>query len=777
MRFWRTAVALFVVGSLQNAVCAAAESFDQTIVEIAVNDQAERTTLVARRDASGALLLNDSDLAKLRLKTPSAEAISIDGEHYYRLDAAMGANVVVDDATQSVRLTMPPSAFFETRTPVESLGAPRITTSGPGGFMNYDLYGEQVGSESSLGAVVEAGLYGSAGVLTNTALAQRADSRTSAVRLDSAWTRDLPARVETLRVGDSISTTGAWGQAARFGGVKFGTNFSTQPTLVTTPLLSARGEAMLPSTVDVFVNGQRIASEDVAPGPFTIDRVPAINGAGQMQVVVTDALGRQQVLSQPYYSGPSLLRAGLNEYSIDAGVIREDYAIRSNAYGDMMMAGTFRRGITDQVTAEVHAEGESGGAHAAGVDAALQVGTLGIANLTAAAGGESGVGWLGGIGLQRSGTRLSVFAQTRFMSEDFSQLGTVERTDRPKRRTLGGIGFALGRYGNLQLSYGEQTFWTRSSSAVFGLSHSVTLGNLGYLSFVASRSSGDDDSSTSGFLTWTLPLSERRTASFGVENSPDAHGENDLKAVASIQKSLPPGRGTGYYVAMASNEDAQIDYYYQGDAGQVGAEYARRNGQDGWRANASGGLALTGAGIMPSRTLDESFAVIQLADYADVTVYLDNQPVGRTDRKGRVLLDSLQPYETNTVSVDPMELPFDASLATTAMTVTPAYRSGPVVQFPVTRASAATLRLLQPDGTPVPAGAMVTTVREQVPVARNGLVYLTSAAGHQRAVARWQGHDCSFSFTRPASAGPQPDLGDLTCATGGGRLYEAVSPQ
>ena len=96
--------------------------------------------------------------------------------------------------------------------------------------------------------------------------------------------------------------------------------------------------------------------------------------------------------------------------------------------------------------------------------------------------------------------------------------------------------------------------------------------------------------------------------------------------------------------------------------------------------------------------------------------------MGRTDRRGRVLLDSLQPYETNTVSVDPLELPFDASLATTAMTVTPAYRSGPVVQFPVTRASAATLRLVQPDGTPVPAGARVTTVREQVPVARNGLV-------------------------------------------------------
>ena len=190
-------------------------------------------------------------------------------------------------------------------------------------------------------------------------------------------------------------------------------------------------------------------------------------------------------------------------------------------------------------------------------------------------------------------------------------------------------------------------------------------------------------------------MGDRRTASFGIESTPDAKGDDELKVVASEQKSLPSGAGSGYYVGLASNADAQLDYYYQGSAGLVGAEYARRDGEDGWRANANGGLALTSVGIMPARTLDESFAVVQLADYPEMTVYLENQPVGHTDRKGRVLLDSLQPYETNTVSVDPLELPFDASLATTAMTVTPAYRSGPVVKFPVVRASAATLRLVQ----------------------------------------------------------------------------------
>src|SRR5262249_25166986 len=148
-------------------------------------------------------------------------------------------------------------------------------------------------------------------------------------------------------------------------------------------------------------------------------------------------------------------------------------------------------------------------------------------------------------------------------------------------------------------------------------------------------------------------------------------------------------------------------------------------------------------------TLNESFAVVELADYPNLTVYLDNQPIGRTDDKGRVLLDAMRPYETNTISVDPKEIPFDASLSVPSMTVTPAYRSGPVVRFPVVRASAATLRLVLANGAAVPAGATVTTSSETVPVAGDGLVYLTAVDGEQRANAQWPGHRCEFTVVRP----------------------------
>jgi len=736
--------------------------FEPAIVELRVNEQDNGPTLVVRRDPGGALLLRAKDLPQLRIRPPSRGLVLIDGERYFRFAPDTGAEIVFDEATQSARLTLPPAAFLPTRARATSPDAPQVTPAGLGGFLNYDITGERVGDRNGVGTFLDVGAFGTRGVFTNSMVGRMDDERGKAVRLDSTWTMDFPERLATLRVGDSISVAGAWGRSARFGGLQFGTNFSTQPTLVTTPLLFAQGEALVPSTVDVFINNRRVASEDIPPGPFTIDQLPPMTGAGQMQVVVTDALGRQQVIAQPYYTGPTLLRAGLNEYSFEVGAIREDYAQASNAYGDMLVTGTFRRGLTDSFTAEVHAEGQAGGASAAGLDTAWQVGSLGVVTLTAAAGGENEIGWLAGAGFERNARRFNVFLRTRYATEEFAQLGTATPRDRPRQRSFGGLGVGFGRYGNLQLSYGLQTSWSSARTETVGLSHSVTLGDFGFLSFVASHTKSEE-SATDFFLNWTLPFGDRRSAALSVRHSPDAEGDETFEAVASVQQSLPAGAGTGYYVALSSNQDGQADYFLQGDAGQVGVQFARRNETDGWRVNANGGLAVTAAGILPARRLDRSFAVVQVADFPDMTVYVENQPIGRTDGKGRVLLDSLRAYERNSVSIDPKELPFEASLATREMVVTPAYRSGPVVRFPVERASAATLRLVLPDGASVPAGASVQTRSERVPVALDGLVYLTAASGRQQARVEWPGQSCAFAFERPEKGDPQPDLGTIVC--------------
>lgn len=739
------------------------EAFAEAVLQVTINGEQLPTALVVRRDSDGTLLVKASDLKALRLRTPVSGAMLVNGQRYYRIGRELGATVTFDDATQSVDLSLPPQAFVATRTRVAPAGpAPTVTTQ-LGAFVNYDVSAERTSYQSSAGGFLELGLFGSKGVLTATGYALADSSSSKGVRLDTTWTLDFPDRMVTLRLGDSISSAGPWGRSVRFGGVQYGTNFNTQPTLVTTPMLAARGDAVVPSTVDVFVNGQPVASEQVQPGPFEIDGVPAVNGAGLMQVVVTDALGRQQVVSQPYYAGQSLLRRGLIEYSVEAGAIRRDYTERSNDYGNAVAAATYRRGVSDTLTAGAHVEAQSRGAAAAGVDGALRLGNLGIVSGSAAVGGDgAGKGWLGGLGFERNGSRVSLYARGLYASEGFSQLGDSVLVDRPKLRAFGGLGFNLQNLGNLQLAYGRQTNWLTPGVETFGLGYSHGLGRLGFLNLFASHTTAEDEDSDV-YLTWTTPLGDRRTASAALSRSSTASRGSEVEAVASVQQSLPVGTGSGYAATISSANQASLGYAYQGSAGTVGANYARANGQDGFRVGGNGGVALTSAGVMPSRRLDQSFAVVKVADYEGVQVFVDNQPVGRTDSKGRVLLDRLLPYQPNEIGVDPDKLPMDATIAKASMTVTPAYRSGAVVRFPVSRASAVTLRLMQPGGRPVPAGAEVRLDGNRYPVGLKGSMYLTGINDRTQATARWRDGNCSFEVTRPAGKDPLPNLGEVAC--------------
>ena len=73
---------------------------DEEIVALRINGQDTGATFLVRRDEGGALLIRAEDFAALRLKPPQEATIIVDGVAYFRLDAAMGADVRFDPATQ-----------------------------------------------------------------------------------------------------------------------------------------------------------------------------------------------------------------------------------------------------------------------------------------------------------------------------------------------------------------------------------------------------------------------------------------------------------------------------------------------------------------------------------------------------------------------------------------------------------------------------------------------------------------------------------------------------
>ena len=746
---------------------AAESGLHEAVLDIVINEAAHAEALIVLRDQAQGLWLEAADFARLRLAPPPVAPYPHQGKSYYALQAIPGASLRIDESAQRIDLTVPAAALETTRLLAARRRSTPVTPAELGGFLNYQLSEQRIGSSNVAGAFAELGVFGSRGVLTNTAVARDFSGSRDLLRLDTSFTHDFVDSMNTLNVGDSISDAGAWGSAVRFGGLRFSRNFAIRPDLLTTPLLSATGSAAVPSTVDVFVNNQHVSNAQLPPGPFVIDNLPSITGTGDVRVVVTDALGRTQVMTQRFYSGAGLLAAGLSQYSVDVGKLRMDYAVASNHYGSMVGAATYRRGLSSTLTLEARAEGEASGPHAAGVNVATQVGTFGVLNATLAGGGDtSGSGSLLSIGFEHRGERGSFLLNTQSASRGFRALGQpVDPAARIHQQTTAQAGIDTGRMGTFSVAFVRQTYFGQHSQQTVSLSDSLIAGRAGYLSLSVTRSIGAE-ASTSVYLLFTRSLGERRSATVtGVGGSGAGAPKSGLEA--GMMQNPPVGVGTGWRVNAGTAGTYDLDIRHQFQAGTVEAQAARNQGINGQSLFASGAATLLDGDLRFARQVPTSFAVVEVGDIADLPIYVDNQLVTRTNASGHALVPNLRPYEDNKISVHPEDLPLDTSIGARAIVLAPAYRSGVVARFPVERIRSGTFRLKRPDGTPVPLGAMVEVAHQTFPVVNGGLVYVTGLDHGLGAEAHWGKERCVFRIPPPPAHDPVADLGTLVCRPAG----------
>ena len=203
--------------------------------------------------------------------------------------------------------------------------------------------------------------------------------RNTAIRLDSTYSF---ADVNTLRrysLGDFITGGLAWTRPVHLEGAQIRSDFSMRPDLVTFPLPSVSGSAAVPSTVNVLADGNLVVSSQISAGPFEIPQLPVVTGAGTISMTVTNALGQQVNLTQPFYASSALLAPGLQTFAVQAGLVRRNWGSVSNDYGKIAGTAIYRRGLTPKFTVEGSVEGTPG-AFMAGAGGVAQVGNLGVVN-------------------------------------------------------------------------------------------------------------------------------------------------------------------------------------------------------------------------------------------------------------------------------------------------------------------------------------------------------------------------------------------------------------
>lgn len=738
----------------------AASRLREAWLDVTINGLAEGAALVMR-DASTAWVSTD-DAARWRLVAPARKPRSMGGVDYYPLSVFDGLSYRIDESKQLLELTLPAAGFETTRFSGVGRSLTEPTPSDGGAYLSYDASAATGNrGDAVAGALIDVGLFGRGGQFDTTTLVRRGGAFSGTTRLDSTWSRDLPSRMATLRFGDAISGASQWGRSIRFGGVQWASNFATQPGLITFPTPDLAGAAAMPSTVDVYVNNALRLRRSVPSGPFSIQDLPVVTGQGEVRMVIRDALGREQSVSEPFYASGGLLAPGLRAYSYDLGFARRRYGLQSFAYGTPLLAITERRGITDTFTGELHGEATKN-AQTVGAGATWLVSTLGIFTASAAGSqGPAGRGSLLGVGFQRQSARISLGIRSQWASSTFTELGDDPAGSLPRRTTSAYASLSLNQHASLGANYTYQSYAHRPGLAMVGFGYNRSVGRLGYLGMSALHFL-DGRPGTLFNLTYTHILGPSESVSISGQSRNGSRGGS-----VQYQRNVPRGSGIGYRLqaGLTSDDPSQVGITAQNDVGTYSLDAASMGDTRRFRVGARGSLVLMDGQVFASRRIDDSFAVVHVPGYSRVRVYADNQLVGTTNRRGDALVPSLRSYENNPVRIEQADLPLDATIAGLQLQAVPYRHSGVSLTFPVSQSRGALVTLALPDDAAVPAGAEVTVQATGAvfPVGKRGEVYLTGLASTNRLQVRWAQDACTAEVALTKSDDPLPRIGPVNC--------------
>lgn len=746
----------------------AAESL---LVELVINQRAFPGAVRAERLADGRLALPLEVWNDARLM-PAGPLLQLpDQLSGYALEAASGVVYELDRGGLTLSITAPASAFRKTQMTLSHKDEGALTKAPLGFYLDYDVSVTQVEDAPSYGALLRGVAFSGSGSIVSGLVLQADRDEMRAARTETYWRRDLPGRMERIVVGDAVSSAGIWSRPVRYAGIRYGRDFDLAPGYITYPMPSLSGSAALPSAVDVLVNNHgRRSGLKIEPGPFELRDVPVVGGAGQINLVVRDLRGVETLITESYYVSPRLLTPGLSDFSLEAGALRLNYGLEAADYGEGFAAATYRHGLTSAFTAGGRVEGQQG-RQAAGVEFTALVGELGVLSAgTAWSRGEdedaSGDAVGGGrylLGFERTTTRGGASVRWEYSEADFRAFGALPDEDRPRTQLQLHAGHSLGRTTSAGLSYVWRSTWEGERFGLVGATLGTELPwNLSLRAYANTHVSGG--SGWSGGLTLVAPLGPRRSASASVDRRRDGTIARALRA----SQAPPAGPGWGWRVRASDHggQNLQAGATLNTRFGELTADANFAAHANGARLGARGALGWVGGLPFASRSIgDGAFAVARAGGIKGLPIYRENQLVAVTNGRGLALVTGLLPYETNRMSIDATQLPFNVDIGGLEKAVKPYARTGVLVDFAVRRSRNALLVLRLPDSSPVPIGARAATggTMDSAMVGRRGEVYLTDLQDQNRLTVTWKGGTCELAFELQAGLPDEPLIGPLIC--------------
>lgn len=739
---------LYCLLSLLVSMVVWGDIFDGEILYLAViiNEQ-PMEGLYRFRYLKGVLSINSQDAQKLSIRLEDLPVT----DHYIKLASTVGFTQDYDSLNQKIHLHVDSNRLLVR----QRIGAtvPSIqqneTNYSPqvsGLAVNYNLFGEQLKQSKYLSAVTDWRTLGTGNDFFSTSFNSHLFQTNSqhwkvnTTRLMTTWNYDDPEKLLTLTLGDGYTGAQPWTRSVRFGGFTISKNYESQPQFNPHTRDILHDSVILPSTVDLFIQGAKRDSQEVEPGQFTLSTAPVSLGKDNALVVITDINGMQRVIDASFFGSNRLLATGISEWEINSGLIRKEYNQNSFRYApELFTVGNLHYGLVDQLTLESHTEQ---GAFLHNVGSGLNYlispsiglihSDLSWGRYHAADGFQWGIGW------QWNNRSLNISANHLERTEEYRDITSVSDHHTGMRQDNIFVSWATPFTGTIAAKWVAQYF-TNNRAEYLSVAWTKALHESVILS-AGFNHSLDHQASKSTNINITVPLSNNRNY-LALQRNQDARGHKDLVNINRNIESNQNGWGGNVYLETDKNRDFLANIQRRGNWGEIQLGINRTGQQSALFGSLYGSLGLFNNHFYATRQLGEAFLLVNTEGIPDIPVLFEHQVVGVTDKNGFLFVNNLVPYNQTNVEVDIMNLPLEYRAPVTQQKIIGRRNAGAIAHFDIYPTQSILLIARDKSGIPLPFAATVQ-VRD------------TKATKSMRDTSRTiVGYDGSIYLENPPSSG------------------------
>jgi outer membrane usher protein FimD/PapC len=757
-------------------------------LNISINSNASEDLVAVKQSKDGKLYIRSGTLKKLRIKMDE----HIPDNQWVCINDLNGIQFKYLENEQSLNLKVPSNMLTGYSVDLNGQQAtnPHLLKMKPlnAAILNYSLYNTITNDENVFSGTAE-GIFNSAignfssGVLYNGSN-ENSYSHEKWVRLESKWQYVDPEKIRIYTLGDFISNSPDWGSSVRLAGFQWSSAYSQRGDIVTSALPQFSGSAALPSTLDLYVNQQKIYSGLVPSGPFDIKQLPFISG-NEVTLVTTDATGQQSITKKPYYFSSKILAKGINEFSVDVGVPRYNYGLYSNDYDDATFAsGAIRYGYSNSLTLSGGAEASTDGLSNLGTGFAKNVLGIGVMNADIAASqykDENGYSAL--LGLEgRISKNISFNTSYRKVFDNYFDLARVSQVRYLKDNQINaesqnylnysaladeifraGINYnfyaGYGVYlGYNQIKYSDNSYKLLSSN----LSGSLDK-NWGFYASAYKDYENHKDYGVYFALRYTPSSKVNAITSV----SSDSGSLRYRQEIFGLSEPQIGSFGWGGYVERdqdAHENNASIYASYRARAAYLTGRYNRFGDNDQVAVSATGSLVAAAGRIFAANEIGDGYAVVTNAG-PQSQIINGGVNLGETDKSGRFLIPSLMPYQVNHIYLDPSYLPLNWNVKSTDQKTVVGYRQGTLVDFGAHQVISGLVKLVDENNSPLmPGYAVRINGQQDGMVGYDGEVFIPNLLKQNKLEVDLLDHgSCQVDFIYNSNQYSTKKLGPYVC--------------